>query len=136
MSSRFRANIAAMKGYVPGEQPQNGGFIKLNTNENPYPPSPKVRAAVRAAVNSSLRLYPEPASDTLRAAAARVFGVHPNNIVAGNGSDELLSMLLRCFIGPSDRVAYPQPTYSLYDSLIEIGRHGISPSSVSGSETQ
>ena len=109
-----------MKGYVPGEQPQNGGFIKLNTNENPYPPSPKVRAAVRAAVNSSLRLYPEPASDTLRAAAARVFGVHPNNIVAGNGSDELLSMLLRCFIGPSDRVAYPQPTYSLYDSLIEI----------------
>lgn len=120
MPSVFRANIAAMKGYVPGEQPQNAGFIKLNTNENPYPPSPKVRAAVRAAVNSSLRLYPEPLSDTLRAAAARVYGVSPSNIVAGNGSDELLSMLLRCFVGPSDRVAYPQPTYSLYDTLIEI----------------
>lgn len=120
MPSLFRANIAAMKGYLPGEQPQNAGFIKLNTNENPYPPSPKVRAALRKAVNSSLRLYPEPLSDSLRAAAARVYGVHAHNVIAGNGSDELLSMLLRCFVGPGDRVAFPQPTYTLYDTLIEI----------------
>jgi histidinol-phosphate aminotransferase len=120
MSSRFRSNITAMTGYVPGEQPQETGFIKLNTNENPYPPSPRVSAALRRAINAALRLYPEPLSDTLREAAAGVYGVEPENIIAGNGSDELLSILLRCFVGPEDRVAFPQPTYSLYDTLIEI----------------
>jgi len=67
-----------------------------------------------------LRLYPEPQSDTLRTAAARLYGVKPGNIIVGNGSDEILSMLLRCFVGPGDRVAYPVPTYSLYDTLVEI----------------
>lgn len=109
-----------MTGYVPGEQPQGAGFIKLNTNENPYPPSRQVYAALRAAIDGSLRLYPEPLSNTLRLAAADVYGVKPSNIIAGNGSDELLSMLLRCFVGPGDRVAFPCPTYSLYDTLIEI----------------
>ncbi len=66
MPSYFRANIAAMTGYVPGEQPQDQEIIKLNTNENPYPPSPKVYAALRKAINGSLRLYPEPLSNTLR----------------------------------------------------------------------
>ncbi len=120
MSSYFRANIAAMTGYLPGEQPRENGFIKLNTNENPYPPSPKVYAALKKAIDPSLRLYPEPQSDTLRAAAARVYGVKPENILAGNGSDEILAILLRCFVGPQDRVAYPTPTYSLYDTLIAI----------------
>lgn len=120
MPVRFRPNIAAMTGYTPGEQPQDAGFIKLNTNENPYPPSPKVRAALRKAINSSLRLYPEPLSDSLRTRAARVYGVRPSNVIAGNGSDELLSMLLRCFVRPGDRVAFPRPTYSLYDTLVEI----------------
>lgn len=120
MSSYFRANIAAMSGYVPGEQPWENGFIKLNTNENPYPPSPKVHAALKKALDASLRLYPEPQSDTLRAAAARVYGVKPENILAGNGSDEILAILLHCFVGPQDRVAYPTPTYSLYDTLIAI----------------
>ena len=120
MSRYLRRNITAMTGYVPGEQPRGDGVIKLNTNENPYPPSPRVLAALRKATNGSLRLYPEPLSDTLRAVAAEVYGVHPENIIAGNGSDELLSMLLRSFVGPGDRVAYPVPTYSLYDTLIEI----------------
>ena len=120
MSSYFRSNIATLAGYIPGEQLQDPRIIKLNTNENPYPPSPKVYAALRKAVNASLRLYPEPLGDNLRAMAARVFGVKPTNIIAGNGSDELLSMLLRCFVGPSDRVAFPVPTYSLYDTLVEI----------------
>lgn len=120
MSGPFRANIAAMAGYVPGEQPQETGFIKLNTNENPYPPSPRVGAALRKAIDASLRLYPEPLSDTLRAAAAVVYGVEPSNIIAGNGSDELLSIVLRCFVEAGDRVALPYPTYSLYDTLIEI----------------
>jgi len=109
-----------MAGYTPGEQPGDGGVIKLNTNENPYPPSPKVFAALRRAINPSLRLYPEPLSDSLRALAAGVYGVKPNNIIAGNGSDEILSILLRCFVGQRDRVAFPVPTYSLYDTLVEI----------------
>src|SRR5687767_3164244 len=120
MPGYFRPNIAAMTGYVPGEQPQDVGIIKLNTNENPYPPSPKVYAALRKAINGSLRLYPEPLSNTLRSLAANVYGVKPSNIAAGNGSDELLSLVLRCFVGPGDRVAFPHPTYSLYDTLIEI----------------
>ncbi len=120
MSRYLRRNVAAMMGYVPGEQPRGDSIIKLNTNENPYPPSPRVLAALRKATNGSLRLYPEPLSDTLRCAAAEVYGVRPENIIAGNGSDEILSMLLRSFVGPGDRVAFPVPTYSLYDTLIEI----------------
>ncbi len=120
MSRYLRRNVAAMTGYVPGEQPRDDGFIKLNTNENPYPPSPRVLAALRKVTNGSLRLYPQPLSDTLRSAAAEVYGVRPENIIAGNGSDEILTMLLRSFVGPGDRVAFPVPTYSLYDTLIEI----------------
>jgi histidinol-phosphate aminotransferase len=120
MINYFRGNIQAMSGYVPGEQPRDDGIIKLNTNENPYPPSPKVYAALRKAIDASLRLYPQPLSDTLCAAAAAAYGVKKENILAGNGSDELLSMTLRCFVGPGDRIAYPVPTYSLYDTLVEI----------------
>ena len=109
-----------MSGYLPGEQPRDPGVIKLNTNENPYPPSPKVYAALRKALEPSLRLYPEPLSDSLRSLAASVYGIKPANIIAGNGSDELLSLLLRCFVGPQDRVAFAAPTYSLYDTLVEI----------------
>ena len=120
MCAFFRPNIAALAGYTPGEQPSDDGFIKLNTNENPYPPSPKVYAALRRAINPTLRLYPEPLSDTLRSTAAKLYGVAPSSILAGNGSDEILSLLLRCFVGPGDRVAFPVPTYSLYDTLVEI----------------
>jgi histidinol-phosphate aminotransferase len=120
MSRYFRANIAAMAGYLPGEQLRDTGTIKLNTNENPYRPSPRVYAALRQAIDADLRLYPEPLSDTLRTIAASVYGLHRENIIAGNGSDELLSILLRCFVGVQDRVAFPVPTYSLYDSLIAI----------------
>ncbi|MGH7887361.1 MAG: histidinol-phosphate transaminase [Candidatus Binatia bacterium] len=125
MPAYFRPNIAAMTGYLPGEQPRDEAIIKLNTNENPYPPSAKVYAALRKAINPSLRLYPEPLSDSLRSAAAAIYGVKPENIIAGNGSDEILSMLLRCFVGPKDRVAFPVPTYSLYDTLVEI-QDGVS----------
>lgn len=120
MSRYLRSNIAAIDGYVPGEQPRDDGTIKLNTNENPYPPSPRVFSALRKAVNRSLRLYPEPLSDSLRSAAARVYGVKTGQILAGNGSDEILSILLRCFVGRGDRVVFPVPTYSLYDTLIAI----------------
>lgn len=120
IGANLRKNIASLKGYVPGEQPQNNGAIKLNTNENPYPPSPRVLKALRGAADRSLRLYPEPMSDTLRSLAADAYGVRPENILAGNGSDELLSILVRCFVGRGDRVVYPVPTYTLYDTLIAI----------------
>jgi histidinol-phosphate aminotransferase len=116
----FLRNVEAMQGYVPGEQINDADVIKLNSNENPYPPSPRVLAALTAAADLTLRRYPEPASDTLRAAAARVYGVAVEQIIAGNGSDELLSMLMRCFVAPGDRVAYATPTYSLYDTLVDI----------------
>jgi histidinol-phosphate aminotransferase len=120
MARYFRNNIAAMEAYIPGEQPQDSDTTKLNTNENPYPPSPRVLSALRKAVNSSLRLYPEPLSDSLRAATAATYGVRTKNVLVGNGSDELLSIAVRCFVGPRDRVVYPMPTYTLYDSLIAI----------------
>jgi len=120
MANYFRGNIQAMSGYLPGEQPGDDGFIKLNTNENPYPPSPKVYAALRKAIGASLRLYPQPMSDDLCAAAAAAYGIKKENVMAGNGSDELLSIILRSFVAAGDRVAYPVPTYSLYDILVEI----------------
>ena len=120
MSRYFRPAIESMSGYVPGEQPDDDGFIKLNTNENPYPPSPRVRAAIKKSINGQLRLYPEPLADGLRSAAAGVYGVNKENVLAGNGSDELLSILTRCFAGPDDRVAFPVPPYSLYETLITI----------------
>ena len=116
----FLDNVEAMHGYVPGEQINDAGVIKLNSNENPYPPSPKVLTAIAAATDAALRRYPEPASDTLRQQAARVYGVDVDQVIAGNGSDELLSMLMRCFVGRGDRVAYATPTYSLYDTLVDI----------------
>jgi histidinol-phosphate aminotransferase len=127
MSAYFRKNIAALAGYVPGEQPRDEKVIKLNTNENPYPPSPRVFTALRKAINPSLRLYPEPLADGLRAVAASVYGVKRENILAGNGSDEILSIILRSFVGPQDRVAFSVPTYSLYDTLIAIQQGLPSP---------
>ena len=120
MSPYLRKNITALKGYAPGEQPQDGDTIKLNTNENPYPPSPRVLRALRKATDLTLRLYPEPLGDSLRSLAATAYGVRPDNVLAGNGSDELLSILVRCFVGRGDRAAYPVPTYTLYDTLIDI----------------
>jgi histidinol-phosphate aminotransferase len=116
----LRKNIVAITGYSPGEQPQDGEFIKLNTNENPYPPSPRVLKALRKAINPSLRLYPDPLADGLRDLAASVYGGGVANVLAGNGSDELLGILARCLVGKGDRVVYPVPTYTLYDTLIAI----------------
>lgn len=118
--SYFRPNIAAMTGYTPGEQPQEKGFIKLNTNESPYPPSPKVLKAIRAAVNKDLRLYPEPMSQPLREKVAQVYGTRPERVIVGNGSDDLLTMIIRAMAGPRRTVAYPVPTYSLYPTLCKI----------------
>ena len=109
-----------MHGYTPGEQPQDGTYIKLNTNENPYPPSARVREAIARCANDDVRLYPDPMANSLRDAAAARYDLTRDHIVAGNGSDELLAVVLRACTEPGDRVAYPYPTYSLYDTLVAI----------------
>jgi histidinol-phosphate aminotransferase len=109
-----------MHGYVPGEQPQDKRYIKLNSNENPYPPSPRVAAALQQALSADLRLYPDPVANLLRDKAAEVYGLTREHILVGNGSDDLLTMLMRTCVGPGDRVAYPVPTYSLYDELVTM----------------
>src|ERR1051326_1093318 len=118
----FRRTVESMEGYVPGEQPRDRRYTKLNTNENPYPPSPQVLEALRDALGDNLRLYPRPMADELRERAARFYRFEPGNILVGNGSDELLAILMRATIDPGDRVAYPVPTYTLYDTLVTI--HG------------
>jgi histidinol-phosphate aminotransferase len=121
-----RGNVAHMAPYVPGEQPGPGErVIKLNTNENPFPPSPRVLEAIRGLDAEHLRRYPSPKADAFRATAARVHGVSPDMILAGNGSDEILAIVMRTYLGPGDALAYPDPTYSLYPVLAEIGETRI-----------
>ncbi|MDA8122183.1 MAG: histidinol-phosphate transaminase [Deltaproteobacteria bacterium] len=120
MSVPFRKNVARMRGYQPGEQPQDGGFIKLNTNENPYPPSPGVRRAILAEAKDTLRLYPDPDATRLRRQAALTYGFELPRVIAGNGSDDLLAMIARAFIGEGDVLCCPTPTYTLYDTLVRI----------------
>jgi len=126
----IRPLVRKLHGYVPGEQPRIRGLIKLNTNENPYPPSPRVLAAVRQAVDGRLRLYPDPTARALREKLARLHGCQPENIIVGNGSDELLALATRAFVEParsgrrSSRavIQYFTPSYSLYPVLADI--HG------------
>jgi histidinol-phosphate aminotransferase len=113
--------VRATPPYVPGEQPKAGQrVIKLNTNENPYPPSPRVLEAMQRGLAESLRLYPDPDASALRAKAALVYGIPIDAILVGNGSDELLSLLVRAFVDPGGAVAYPVPTYSLYRTLVAL----------------
>src|SRR5207253_2926212 len=113
--------VRAVSPYVPGEQPGPGRrVIKLNTNENPYPPSPRVLDALARAADAHVRLYPDPEALALRTRAAEVYGVPLDHVLAGNGSDELLALLLRATIDPGARVAFPVPTYSLYETLVAV----------------
>lgn len=116
----IRPAVRAMSGYTPGEQPRGGSVIKLNTNENPYPPSPRVIEAIAAAANERVRLYPDPLATELRERAAALYGLSADQVIAGNGSDEILMMILRACIDAGDAVAYATPTYSLYDTLVQI----------------
>ena len=118
--SYFRPNIDRMAGYVPGEQPQGGKFIKLNTNENPYPCSSAVNRAVQAVLERGLSKYPDATAAPFRQRAAEVLGVEPDWIIAGNGSDEILTILTRAFVGEGQRLRLPYPSYILYRTLAEI----------------
>jgi len=132
-ASFVRPHLRTLHGYVPGEQPKVKGLIKLNTNENPYPPSPQVLQATRQAVDARLRLYPNPSADALRARLARLHACASDRIIVGNGSDELLALATRTFAEPmgSDTarrnpscatIQYFSPSYSLYSVL--AGIHG------------
>ncbi|MCC7374126.1 MAG: histidinol-phosphate transaminase [Verrucomicrobiales bacterium] len=139
IARRIRPLVRQLHAYTPGEQPKIQGLIKLNTNENPYPPSPKVLRAVRNATDGRLRLYPSPTADGLRQKLADFHGCRVENIIVGNGSDELLAMAVRCFVEPIAAKAsgrapaesilqYFTPSYSLYPVLGDI--HGCAKNAV------
>ncbi len=118
----LRKTIEEARGYVPGEQPQDASYVKLNTNENPYPPSPKALEAARTTANEWLRKYPDPLANPVREVVAKLFHVTPEMVVCGNGSDELLAMAVRAFVDPGTALATSDPTYSLYETLASL--HG------------
>jgi len=137
----IRPLVHDLHAYVPGEQPRIKGLVKLNTNENPYPPSPRVLAAVKAATDGRLRLYPNPTAEKLRAKLAKLHGCAPANIIIGNGSDEVLALAVRAFVEPKGKpevrspkskakatVQYFTPSYSLYPVLADI--HGAAKNAV------
>ena len=113
--SRFWSDIVhRLTPYVPGEQTDSPGVVKLNTNENPYGPSPRVLEALRAGIDDALRLYPDPASSRLCAAIAERHGVTPAQVFVGNGSDEVLAHTFRALLMQSAPVLFPDVTYSFY----------------------
>ena len=117
-----RSNIQAMSGYVPGEQPAAADIVKLNTNENPYPPAPAVMEAIRNTPAEALRRYPPPAADAFRQVAAHAHGLRPENVIATNAGDELLRLAITTFVEPGQPIGMAEPSYSLYPVLAEI--HG------------
>lgn len=120
-TSLFRPALSRMKPYTPGEQPRGGELIKLNTNENPFPPPPAVVKAIIDAASGPLNRYPSPTAEPFRVAAAEVLGLPgPEWILAGNGSDEILTMLVRGFVGEGQKLRLPHPSYILYRTLADI----------------
>ncbi len=124
MSKYWSKLAASLVPYVPGEQPKDQQYVKLNTNENPYPPSPRVLEAIRGAAGADLRLYPDPTCSALAEKAAAYYGVSPDHIFVGNGSDEVLAFAFAAFFTPSNRpVLFPDITYSFYK--VYAGLFGI-----------
>jgi histidinol-phosphate aminotransferase len=134
VSPRFlKESLRDFRPYVPGWQPPDGeDWVKLNTNESPYPPSPRVLEALQAAIGDSLRLYPAPMADDAAAALAAAHGLDPAWVRLGNGEDELIAMCFRAFAGAGDRVAFTWPTYPLLEPLcgiheVEAAPHPLGP---------
>jgi histidinol-phosphate aminotransferase len=115
-----RPNIARMQGYKPGEQLDGGNIIKLNTNENPYPPAPAVTETLKSIDTAALRRYPPPTATLFRQAVAELHGIQPDNVIATNGGDELLRLALTTFVSPGATIVTTQPSYSLYPVLADI----------------
>ncbi|HZZ43477.1 MAG TPA: histidinol-phosphate transaminase [Tepidisphaeraceae bacterium] len=117
----IRPTIRDMQGYAPGEQPAAGErVVKLNTNENPFPPSPRVVQAIREMEPEMLRRYPDPNAVSFCNAAAKIHDISSDMILTGNGSDDILAIAVKIFLGPGDTLAVPHPTYSLYPVLAEL----------------
>jgi len=129
MPSRFlKKSLRDFRPYLPGEQPPDGeDWVKLNTNESPLPPSPKVLEAIQKAADESLRLYPSPTAAAARRAIAAHLDVAPDQVALGNGGDELIEMCFRAFAGAGDRVAYSTPTYPLLEPLCRIHEATAAP---------
>lgn len=121
MPSYFRSSVDAMTGYIPGEQPKPGTpIVKLNTNENPYPPSPNAIAVLRALDPEWLRRYPDPYANDFRQATSEALNIPKDWILVGNGSDDILNVIVRACAEPGRKVVYPMPTYVLYRTLVEM----------------
>jgi len=126
MNEFTRPSVAAMKGYVPGFQPDpSENYLKLNSNENPYPPSSRVREVLRNTVYEDLRIYPDPISLDLRRRLGALYGFSPDQILCGNGSDEILNIIARTFAGPGEAVGFHEPTFPLYRVLATINGNEI-----------
>lgn len=120
MKEFWSKRVRDMIPYVPGEQPKDRKFIKLNTNENPYPPSPKVLAAAKAAADEALRRYPDPECLALRQAIAAYAGLDPSQVFCGNGSDEILSFAFQAFFDKENPITFPDITYSFYEVYVKF----------------
>lgn len=114
MKEFWSDRIRSLTPYTPGEQPKDRKFIKLNTNENPYPPAPGVLEAIRASADAGLRLYPDPDASLLLQALAKAYGVKEDQIFVGNGSDEVLAFAFQAFFSQGDEIVFPDITYSFY----------------------
>ncbi|MCF3641178.1 histidinol-phosphate transaminase [Rhizobium sp. TRM95111] len=120
MSTFWSPIVSTLKPYVAGEQPRIANLVKLNTNENPYGPSPKAIAAMQAAIGDSLKLYPDPTALTLRAAIAAAYGVEPDEVFVGNGSDEVLAHAFVALLKHERPLLYPDITYSFYPTYCRL----------------
>ena len=125
---RIARHVRKLEEYVPGEQPRAKSVVKLNTNENPYPPSPKCRAAIRAFDCARLRRYPDPNCSELCAEIARLNGTTPERVFIGNGSDEILALAAKCFVEDDETIGSLDPSYSLYKTLAAIRNVPFVPS--------
>ena len=122
MSRSWEANVRKVVPYVPGEQPKLPNLVKLNTNENPYPPSPAVRKVLEEMNTDDLRLYPDPAADALVDAFAEVYGLEKDQVFTGVGSDDVLAMSFLTFFNSDQPILFPDITYSFYDVWADLFR--------------
>lgn len=120
MSRFLNDNTKSIKPYIPGEQPKGLELIKLNTNENPYPPAPSVINRIKELADDNIRLYPDPEASAVKKAVAGYYGIDQNQIFVGNGSDEVLGFLYKAFFNTTDQIAYPDITYSFYPVYSEL----------------
>jgi histidinol-phosphate aminotransferase len=132
MSRYWSSTARRLEPYIPGEQPRDRKYIKLNTNENPYPPSPRVVEAIKRAADDTLRLYPDPSCEELRAEIAGYYNIKKDQVFVGNGSDELLAFSFQAFFEPGKAVAFPDITYSFYPVYCSLYNLDFSPIPLDG----